>query len=573
MNIFHLYKNQILAELQKIYTVDQAILAQITLEAPRDRSHGDLALNAALILAKPLGKAPRDLAQEIAINLTNTSDFASVEIAGPGFINIRLVNRVWTGVLETIRDLGSRYGQSNIGKGEAVNIEFVSANPTGPMHIGHARGAVVGDVLANLLNHCGYNVTREYYINDAGAQIEVLARSLFIRYQQQCGIAAEIPTGCYPGDYLIPIAESLYQQHEKGLLNMPQDKCTALLGNVAIKAMLELIRADLSLLGVSHDVFRSEQHDIRDRGKLAEGIGVLEKKGVMYRGMLEAPKGKTPEDWEPREQSIFRATDFGDDVDRPVQRSDGTYTYFAADIAYHLDKLQRGFNNMVVLLGADHGGYIKRLKAAVSALSDEQAHIDILINQLVNLLQDGRPFKMSKRAGNFVTVREVLDLLGKDILRFVMLGRKCDTTLDLDFAKAKEQSKDNPVFYVQYAHTRACSVLAKAQEADITLGDIVQYDKLTHNNELAVIKKMAEYPRIIEGAALAHEPHRLPYYLYELATEFHALWNKGVEDPSLRFIVPDDITMSVARCALVSGAAQVLRLGMELMGVTPLEKM
>ncbi|WCL53131.1 arginine--tRNA ligase [Gimibacter soli] len=550
----------------------------VTVEPPRDASHGDMATNAALVLSKQAGMKPRDIADMLAPLLGAAKGVEGVDIAGPGFINWRLAHSVWQAQVATILKSGTAFGDGALGAGRAVNVEYVSANPTGPMHVGHVRGAVFGDALANLLAKAGYKVAKEYYINDAGSQVDTLARSAHLRYQEAFGRdIGEIPEGLYPGDYLVPVGQMLKAKYGDQYLDAPEDAWLKLFKIDASNAMMDLIREDLKVLGVEHDVFFSER-SLHESGRIPETVEVLTKRGHMYQGVLEAPKGKTPEDWEPREQTLFRATAFGDDVDRPLQKSTGEYTYFAADIAYHLDKINRGFKDMIDVLGADHGGYVKRMQAAVKALDDD-AELDVKLCQLVRLFRDGEPVKMSKRAGNFVTLREVVDEVGRDVTRFIMLTRKNDAPLDFDFAKVMEQSKDNPVFYVQYAHARVFSVLRKAAEAfpgvafdDAALAK-VDISCLDHPAELALIRSMAAWPRMVEAAAEAHEPHRIAFFLYDLASEFHTFWNRGNEDTSLRFVIEGDAALTAARLALIRAAALVIASGLAVLGVTPVEEM
>ncbi len=553
-------------------------LKNIAVEPPRDASHGDIATNAGLVLAKAARMKPRDIAELLAPGLEAHAEVESVEIAGPGFINMRLAPSFWQVQVKAILDAGTSFGDSTQGGGEKVNIEYVSANPTGPMHVGHVRGAVFGDALANLLGKAGFEVCKEYYINDAGSQIDTLARSAHLRYQEAHGRAiGEIPEGLYPGDYLVPVGEALKEKYGDKFLDAPEDEWLALFKVEASDAMMVMIREDLRQLGVEHDTFFSER-SLHESGRIPEAVEVLKSRGHIYEGVLEPPKGKTPEDWEPRKQTLFRATDFGDDVDRPLQKSTGEYTYFAADIAYHHDKYVRGYKQMIDVLGADHGGYVKRMQAAVKALS-EDGSLDVRLCQLVKLYRNGEPFKMSKRAGNFVTLREVVEEVGAGVTRFIMLTRKNDAPLDFDFKKVMEQSKDNPVFYVQYAHARVCSVLAKAKEAfpslDTTDTSLAGADLalLSTEGEIGMIKQCMAWPRMVEAAAEAHEPHRIAFFLYDLASEFHTFWNKGNDDANLRFIIEGDEAVTKARMALVRAVAIVIASGLTVLGVTPLEEM
>ncbi len=549
--------------------------ANVAVEPPRDAAHGDMATNAAMVLAKPAGQNPRAIAEALAGRLGVDGRIELAEVAGPGFLNLRLSAQMWQGVVRhALTEQG--FGRSAMGKGEKVNVEFVSANPTGPMHVGHTRGAVFGDALAALLDFAGYAVTREYYINDGGAQVDVLARSAYERYREANGLEPQIAEGLYPGDYLIPVGEALKAKYGESLIDKPEEDWLTEVREFATSEMLGMIRDDLALLGVKMDVYSSEK-GLFGTGKIEAAIDELRKQGLIYEGVLEPPKGKLPEDWEPREQTLFRSTDFGDDVDRPVMKSDGSWTYFAPDIAYHYDKVQRGFDQLINVFGADHGGYVKRLKAVVAALSGNRVPLDIKLIQLVKLYKNGEPFKMSKRAGTFVTLRDVVEQAGADATRFHMLTRKNDAPLDFDFDKVVEQSKDNPVFYVQYAHARVSSVLRKAREAGIAVDDAAlaaaDLSKLGHAAEIGVAKKIAEWPRLIEIAARWHEPHRVAFYLYELASDLHALWNRGNEDTSLRFLQEGDAATSQAKIALIRAVSVVISSGLGILGVTPAEEM
>ncbi|MDY6859719.1 MAG: arginine--tRNA ligase [Pseudomonadota bacterium] len=550
--------------------------ANVAVEPPRDAAHGDMATNAAMVLAKPAKMKPRDIAEALAARLAADARITTAEVAGPGFLNLRLAAPVWQGVVGAALAEGVAFGRSVMGQGQKVNVEFVSANPTGPLHVGHTRGAVFGDALSSLLAYAGYDVTREYYINDGGAQVDVLARSVYLRYLEAHGEAVEFPDGTYPGDYLIEVGEALARTYGDRYVGQSEDAWLDEFRNVATDAMMDLIRDDLKALGVEMDVFFSEK-SLYGTGQIEAALQDLQSKGLIYEGVLEPPKGKMPEDWEPREQTLFRSTMHGDDVDRPVKKSDGAWTYFAPDIAYHYDKITRGFDALIDVFGADHGGYVKRMKAAVSALSDGKVPLDIKLTQLVRLFRNGEPFKMSKRAGNFVTLRDVVDQVGSDVTRFVMLTRKNDAPLDFDFAKVLEQSKDNPVFYVQYAHARVRSVLRKAAEAGIDTGEAAlagaDLSKLDHPAELDVARKLAEWPRLVEIAARTHEPHRVAFYLYELASEFHGLWNRGNELPELRFLQEGDVPTSQAKIALAQAVAVVISAGLGILGVTPVEEM
>ena len=585
MNIFHDFTDRIQAAVRSVIAAEfggrEVDLSRVVVEPPRDAGHGELATNAAMVLAKSLGASPRDLASPIAVRLREDPDVAGVEIAGPGFINLTLAPRYWQTFLGKLIDSGTDYGRSTIGRGEAVNVEFVSANPTGPMHVGHCRGAVFGDALSNLLAAAGHQVTREYYINDAGAQVDALARSAFLRYREALGEPiGEIPAGLYPGDYLKPVGEELAKQHGASLLELAESEWLPAVRDFAVDAMMQMIRADLRALNVAHDVFFSERslkaHEI---DRVDEAVEVLRARGLIYRGTLPPPKGQLPDDWEDREQTLFRSTEFGDDVDRPLMKSDGSYTYFASDIAYHYDKYRRGFRNLVDVWGADHGGYVKRMQSAVAALTHGEARLDVKLCQLVRLFRGGEPVKMSKRTGEFVTLRQVVNEVGVDPVRFMMVFRKNDATLDFDFEKVTEQSKDNPVFYVQYAHARAASLKRRAREAwpEAEFGDgklaVAELARLTHPAEIALIRRIAAWPQVVESAARAHEPHRVAFYLYDVAAAFHALWNMGNDDPGLRFVQADDVALSRARLALARGVALVVASGLAVIGVTPAEEM
>ncbi|TDL90971.1 arginine--tRNA ligase [Meridianimarinicoccus aquatilis] len=547
----------------------------VNVEPPRDPAHGDMATNAAMVLAKPAKLKPRDIAQTLVELLAADPRIALAEVAGPGFINLRLSDGVWQGLVSRVLETGTEYGRSQMGQGRKVNIEYVSANPTGPMHVGHTRGAVFGDALANLLAYAGHTVTREYYINDGGAQVDVLARSVYLRYLEAHGQEVAFEDGTYPGDYLIEVGQALKAKVGDAYVGQPESVWLTEVREFSTEAMMELIRADLEALGVKMDSFFSEK-SLYGTGKIEAALADLESKGLIYQGVLEPPKGKTLEDWEPREQTLFRSTAHGDDVDRPVKKSDGGWTYFAPDIAYHFDKVSRGFDALVDVFGADHGGYVKRMKAAVSALSDGRVPLDVKLIQLVKLTRNGEPMKMSKRAGTFVTLRDVVDQVGADVTRFVMLTRKNDAPLDFDFDKVLEQSKDNPVFYVQYAHARVCSVLRKAEAAGIAVDDAAlmatDLSGLDHPSELAVARKLAEWPRLVEIAAQTGEPHRVAFYLYDLASDFHGLWNRGNDTPSLRFL-PDDPAEGAAKIVLPRAVAVVISAGLGILGVKPLEEM
>ena len=555
--------------------IDQS---RVTVEPPRDPAHGDMATNAAMLLAKDAGKKPRELAEAIAEKLRGDELVGQVDVAGPGFINLTLKPAAWIEALRNAVQLGPRYGKSDVGHGTAVNVEYVSANPTGPMHIGHCRLAVFGDALANLLAFTGCKVTREYYVNDAGAQVDVLARSAYLRYREALGEdIGLIPEGLYPGDYLKPVGSALAVEFGNALLNRSEAEWLPIVRDVAVGTMMVMVRDDLAALNITHEVFYSERSLVQgDTDLVAATIDWLRERGYVYQGRLSPPKGAPVEDWEDREQTLFRSTAFGDDVDRPLMKSDGSYTYFASDIAYHRTKLERGFRVLIDVLGADHGGYVKRTQAAVAALSENRAVVDVKLVQLVRLLRAGEPVKMSKRAGEFVTLREVVDEVGPDAVRFMMLFRKNDAALDFDLAKVLEQSRDNPVFYVQYGHARGQSVFrnARAAFADLpsdfadpkVLGDAA-LERLSDPAELALMRRIALYPRVVEAASAAHEPHRIAFYLFDLASEFHALWTLGNASPHLRFIIQNDRQLTVARLALVQGVVTVLASGLALLGV------
>jgi len=585
MDVFAGFHGHVLAAVQQLkhdgVVPAEASVEGVTLEPPKDASHGDLATNAAMVLAKPAKLAPRTLAERIIPLVASDPNIARAEIAGPGFINLTLKTSFWPRVLRMVLEQGDAYGRSAIGKGRVVNVEYVSANPTGPMHVGHCRGAVFGDALASLLAFAGYDVTREYYVNDAGAQVDALARSAYLRYREALGedIGA-IPEGLYPGDYLKPVGEALAAQHGKELLALPDTEWLPIVRQAALTAMLAMIEGDLAELGIRHDVFFSERSLTEGpRDEVAETIADLKAKDLIYSGSLPPPKGKVDEDWEDREQLLFRSTAFGDDMDRPLVKSDGSYTYFASDIAYHRDKFRRGFSTMIDVWGADHSGHVRRMKAALAALTGGEADLDIKLCQLVRLFRGGEPVKMSKRAGTFVTLRDVVEEVGSGPVRFMMIYRKNDAPLDFDFVKVTEQSRDNPVFYVQYAHARACSVLRNVRDVfpDLDLGGSAlarsDLDRLADEAELALIRKIAQFPRLVEGAAEAHEPHRIGFYLYDLAAEFHGLWNRGKDSPQLRFIYETDRELTRARLALVAATKQVLASGLGILGVSAMQEM
>jgi arginyl-tRNA synthetase len=543
----------------------------VSVEPPRDPSHGDLATNAAMVLAKPAGTNPRALAALIGPKLQALPGVTSVEIAGPGFINVRLAEDSWRDELITILSEGERYGLSDIGNNERVNVEYVSANPTGPMHMGHCRGAVVGDALARLLEAAGFRVTKEYYVNDAGSQVDTLARSAHLRYREALGEdIGEIPEGLYPGDYLKPVGAILAAEYGAKFVAAPQGEWLELFKQKTVAAMIELIKHDLGLLGIHHDIFASE-NALQSSGKVDEGLQTLRAKGLVYEGLLEAPKGETPDDWEPVELTLFKSSQFGDDQDRPMKKSDGSWTYFGADAAYHLQKTQNS-DHLVNIWGADHAGTVKRVQAAVKALTDGRVDLDVKIVQMVKLLRAGEPIKMSKRAGNFVTLADVVEEVGKDVVRFMMLTKRADTPLEFDFAKVVEASKDNPVFYVQYAHARICSLQRKAADVGVSL-DTKADLSLLDADDLSLVKLASQYPRVVEAAAMAHEPHRIAFYLYDLAAALHAHWNRGNDDTDRRFLIESKPDLTRARLELARGIGQVIRNGLNLMGVEAAEEM
>ena len=585
MNIFGLFEKRVadalgrLAEAGKIPVGLDA--SRVVVEPPRDPSHGDLATNAAMVLAKEARMNPRALADLLVTDLQDDPRVIKVDVAGPGFINIRLAPQVLHEVLRAAVIDSEGFGRSGQGAGTSVNVEYVSANPTGPLHVGHGRGAVFGDALAALLAFAGYDVAREYYTNDAGAQVDVLARSAYVRYREALGqeIGA-IPEGLYPGDYLKPVGERLAREHGDSLLGKPEAEWLPLVREASIAAMMDMIRGDLAVLNIHHDVFFSERSlQQGNGGDVAKMINELKARDLVYMGRLPPPKGQKDEDWEDREQLLFRATAFGDEVDRPLLKSDGSYTYFASDIAYHRSKFERGFASMIDVWGADHGGYVKRMQAAVKAVTDNKGDLDVKLCQLVKLLRGGEPVKMSKRAGDFVTLREVVDEVGRDAVRFMMIFRKNDAPLDFDLAKVVEQSKDNPVFYVQYAHARCRSVLRHAAEAlkgrDLSPAGLAKANlgRLAAEEEMALVRRMAAWPRMVEAAAEAHEPHRVAFYLADLAGDFHALWNRGKDESSLRFLIEGDEEVTLARLALVEAVATVIASGLRVMGVEPVEEM
>ncbi|MFW8592749.1 arginine--tRNA ligase [Cribrihabitans neustonicus] len=548
----------------------------VAVEPPRDAAHGDMATNAAMVLAKPAKMKPRDIAEALAARLAGDERVTSAEVAGPGFLNLRLAPGVWQGTLKAILDEGTDYGRADIGAGQKVNVEYVSANPTGPLHVGHTRGAVFGDALASLLDFAGYEVTREYYINDGGAQVDVLARSAYLRYLEAHGKEVAFADGTYPGDYLIPVGAALKEKYGDRFVGQPEEVWLEEVRSFATEAMMELIREDLASLGVVMDNFYSEK-SLYGTGRIEAALEALEQGGLIYEGVLEPPKGKKPEDWEPRKQTLFKSTEHGDDVDRPVKKSDGSWTYFAPDIAYHYDKVSRGFDLLIDVFGSDHGGYVKRMKAAVSALSGGKVPLEVKLCQLVKLFKDGQEFKMSKRAGTFVTLRDVVDAVGPDVTRFMLLTRKNDQGLDFDLDKALEQSKDNPVFYVQYANARICSTLRKAQEQGTATDDATlaaaDLSLVSDPAQLAVARKLAEWPRQVEIAARTSEPHRIAFYLYDLASELHGLYHLGKSQEGLRFVNESSQSATHANLALARAVSVVISAGLGILGVKPAEEM
>lgn len=578
MNIFADIRTRVLDALTDMTAAGQLPegldFAAVAVEPPRDPAHGDMATNAAMVLARPAGLKPREIAEALAARLAADPRIEAAEVAGPGFLNLRLAPGVWAEVLRAALDAGKDYGRATLGQGARINVEFVSANPTGPMHVGHMRGAVFGDALASLLQFAGNDVTREYYINDGGAQVDVLARSAYERYREAHGQEPRIAEGLYPGDYLIPVGQALKDRYGDSLLDRPESEWLAEVRDFATGLMMQVIRDDLALLGVEMDVYSSEKA-LYGTGRIEAAIRRLSDEGLIYEGVLEPPKGKLPEDWEAREQTLFRSTAHGDDVDRPVKKSDGSWTYFAPDIAYHWDKIDRGFDQLIDIFGADHGGYVKRMQAAVRALSGGRVPLDVKLIQLVRLLKNGEPFKMSKRAGTFVTLREVVEQAGRDVTRFHMLTRKNDAALDFDFDRVLEQSKDNPVWYVQYASARIHSVLRRAAEMGVDVSDaaLARALVLDHPAQGALARRIAEWPRTVEIAARAHEPHRIAFFLYDLASDLHALWNRGNDEPALRFVQDGDISATAAKIALARAVGVVISAGLGILGVTPAKEM
>ena len=576
MDLFYTVRQHVLKELDGMVAAGELPagldMTSVAVEPPRDPLHGDMATNAAMVLSKSAKKNPREIAENLANRLSNVDIIENLQVAGPGFLNLRISIKAWQSNLNKILELGSTYGRTGLGKNLSVNVEFVSANPTGPLHVGHTRGAVFGDALSELLSFAGYKVTREYYINDGGSQVDTLARSVYLRYLEAHGQEVAFEDGTYPGNYLIPVGQALKEKVGSDFIDKPEHYWLEDVREFSTDAMMKLIKDDLAALGVEMDAFFSEK-SLYGGGKIEKAIESLKSKNLIYDGILDSPKGKKVEDWEPRVQTLFKSTSHGDDVDRPIKKSDGAWTYFAPDIAYHFDKVERNFDHLIDVFGADHGGYVKRMKAAVSALSDGKVKFDIKLTQLVKLFKRGEPFKMSKRAGTFVTLRDLVDQVGSDVTRFVMLTRKNDAPLDFDFEKVLEQSKDNPVYYVQYASARIHSVFRKAKEVGIHFdAEQMRYEtfsKITHEAEIKIAKKLAEWPRLVEISAKTHEPHRIAFYLYELAGDFHSLWNKGNENDELRFIQENDHEATCAKMAMISAVLVVISSGLGILGVEP----
>ena len=576
MDLFFKVRQYVLDELDSMVAAGELPsnldTSGVTVEPPRDPLHGDMATNAAMVLAKVAKKNPREIAEKLAKRLASLDIVDSSEVAGPGFLNLRINVKVWQSIFNKVLELGNSYGRTGLGNNSRVNVEFVSANPTGPLHVGHTRGAVFGDALSRLLSFAGYDVTREYYINDGGSQVDTLARSVYLRYLEAHGKDVAFEDGTYPGDYLIPVGQALKDKVGSDYIDKAEHYWLDDVRQFATDAMMSLIKEDLASLGIEMDNFFSEK-SLYGVGKIEEAIENLKSKNLIYEGVLDPPKGKKVEDWEPRVQTLFKSTLHGDDVDRPIKKSDEAWTYFATDIAYHFDKVDRKFDQLIDVFGADHGGYVKRMKAAVSALSNDEVKFDIKLTQLVKLFKNGEPFKMSKRAGTFVTLRDLVDQVGSDVTRFVMLTRKNDAPLDFDFDKVLEQSRDNPVYYVQYASARIHSVFRKADEAGITFDKKLamneQFETVTHEAEIKIAKKLAEWPRLVEIAAKTNEPHRIAFYLYDLAGDFHSLWNKGNEISELRFIQEEHHRASCIKMAMISAVLVVISSGLDILGVEP----
>lgn len=583
MNIYHVVKANVQKNLEDAAKAEgwtlPADFAAFTVEAPRDPQHGDIATNLAMTLTKILSKPPRAIAETIARVLKTDNRYVSVDIAGPGFINLRLAGDIWHEQLRQILNEGVRFGDCNMGQGRPVCVEYVSANPTGPMHAGHVRGAVIGDALCNLLQKVGYKVTREYYFNDAGTQVDVLARTVHLRYREALGEnIGDIPAGLYPGDYLKPVAEKLVAQDGKKWLGKPEAEWLQPIREFAVAEMMQAIREDLRLIGIRHDVFSNERVVIED-GTLDKTFRFLEEKGLIYVGTLPPPRGKEMEDWTPEPLTLFRSSQFGDSSDRPLKKRDGNWAYIMPDMAYHYTKIKRGFDLMINVLGADHGGYLERMRPAIAALSDGKAKLDVLFCQMVKVFNNGELVKLSKRSGNIITLREMVEQVGADAVRFTILTRSFDSQFEFDFAKVKEQSRDNPVFYIQYAHARCCSVLRHGADmfpgADLSVAALAKadIDLLTSDDDIALIRFMANWPKLLEAAAEAREPHRVSFYLYDLASLFHAFWNKGKDDATLRFLIENNRALTLARLALLKGVATVIASGLAVIGVTPVEEM
>ncbi|MDA0902345.1 MAG: arginine--tRNA ligase [Proteobacteria bacterium] len=584
MNIFNNLKQELeklilLLAKQEAVEISDKQLAAFTVEPCKDKAHGDVATNIAMVFCKSFKTNPRALAQKLIPHLQQNPVIKNIEIAGAGFINIIFDEKIWQDFLLAVLS-EKKYSLPNLSDGKKVNMEYASPNPTGPMHVGHTRGAIYGDVLANLLEKTGFDITREYYINDAGSQILTLVKSAYLRYLESLGEKITIPEGLYPGEYLKPIGQKLKDQYQDTLKGMDEEEYIPLIRDFVVNAMMEMIREDLALLGIKHDKFFSEKKELHDKNKIDAAVKALEAKGLIYKGIIEPPKGKTAEDYSQEEQLLFKSTDFGDDIDRVVQTADGRYTYFAADIAYSLNKFERGAQKMILALGFDHAGYVKRLKAATKAITDGKAQTETILCQMVKFVKDGNPLKMSKRSGNFITAREVTEEVGADVIRFTMLTRKNDAPFDFDLTRVLEQSKDNPVFYVQYAHARCHSVLRNLKEQLPELADIINQPidatllaNLKREEEIELIKKLASYPRVVEMAVTSYEPHRIAFYLQELAAMFHALWNKGMEDPSLKFIIKDDINLTKSRIYLVMATIQTIASAFDIFNIAPLEEM
>ncbi|MFQ3307713.1 MAG: arginyl-tRNA synthetase [Candidatus Midichloriaceae bacterium] len=574
MNLFSYYKNIIFLNTEKKYP-NVLDCENIKVEYPRQEKYGDLSTNIALVISKKLNLNPKEVATEIASMLEKERDIESVTVAPNHFINMIIEKKFWSKFLQDLLRLSQNYPEINLGNGEKVNVEFVSTNPTGPMHIGHAKGAIFGDVISNVLDKCGYDITREFYINDAGSQIDKLGKSLNIRYLQRLGEDVKLEDDCYPGKYLVEIADELFEKYENNITRFEEAEREELFKNFAVEQILDMIKDDLRQLGVYHDVFRSEK-DLIKEFKVKNAIDELDKKELLYKGILEKPKGKVSEDWKLEEQLIFKAKEFGDDTDRVIELADGSYTYFASDIAYHFDKIERGYNSMILLLGADHIGYKKRLQSAVAALSDNTAKLNIKICQLVNIIKDGKQIKMSKRSGQFLALKDVLEQIGKESLRFAILSKDSDTVLDIDVEEINKQTKDNRLFYIQYASARANSILRKADELNIKFADDlkdVNFELLDTKHDLRIIKILALYPKILESSALTLDMHKIAYYLYEIACVFHSSWSQGGEEESIKFIDKDNIELTKSRVALVKATLVVLKSGLKLLGIKAVESM